>query len=316
MNELQIRRWMRGECGKMGWTLLIYNMIMSTAVTAVCMVDALIKTVMHSLEGTGEDLADIYANALSDSMTSNAWGYIFAMLLGWGILLLWKKKQFCLREIWQLKKPMTCSVFFRILFVFLSGQAVFQVIAIALESLFSLFGMSVMGPIESASAMGDSFSMFLYIGLFAPIGEEILFRGLILRSLQPFGKKFAILASAILFGLFHGNIVQSPYAFVVGLVLARLLSPEEYGLIGICLIFTTVLNGIVDSGFSNAIIRKKDATNEDYNTMFITNMVISVVLYVLLYFSAPLISAFFALELTTLVRAIGLVLIINALSLT
>ena len=45
--------------------------------------------------------------------------------------------------------------------------------------------------------------------------------------------------------------------FVVGLVLARLLSPEEYGLIGICLIFTTVLNGIVDSGFSNAIIRKK-----------------------------------------------------------
>ena len=104
--------------------------------------------------------------------------------------------------------------------------------------------------------------------------------------------------------------------FVVGLVLARLLSPDEYGLIGICLIFTTVLNGIVDSGFSNAIIRKKNATNEDYNTMFITNMVISVVLYTLLYFSAPLISTFFALELTALVRAIGLVLIINALSLT
>ena len=58
--------------------------------------------------------------------------------------------------------------------------------------------------------------------------------------------------------------------FVTGLVLARLLSPEEYGLVGICLIFTTILNGIVDSGFSNALIRKKDTTNEDYNTMFIT----------------------------------------------
>ena len=45
--------------------------------------------------------------------------------------------------------------------------------------------------------------------------------------------------------------------FVVGLVLARLLSPDEYGLIGICLIFNTVLNGIVDSGLSNALIRKK-----------------------------------------------------------
>ena len=51
--------------------------------------------------------------------------------------------------------------------------------------------------------------------------------------------------------------------FLVGIVLARLLSPDEYGLIGICLIFTTVLNGIVDSGFSNALIRKKDVTETD-----------------------------------------------------
>jgi len=247
MNELQIRRWMRGECGKMGWTLLIYNMIMSTAVTAVCMADALIRTVMLALEGTAEDLAEIYANTLSESMTSNAWGYIFAMLLGWGILLLWKKRQFCLREIWQTGKTMTCSAFFRILFVFLSGQAVFQVLAIVLESIFSLFGMSVMGPIESASAMGDSLSMFLYIGLFAPIGEEILFRGLILRSLQPFGKKFTILASAILFGLFHGNIVQSPYAFAVGLVLGY--TAVEYS-IGWAMVLHMINNLILGDMFT------------------------------------------------------------------
>lgn len=97
--------------------------------------------------------------------------------------------------------------------------------------------------------------------------------------------------------------------FIVGLVLARLLSPDEYGLIGICLIFTTVLNGIVDSGFSNALIRKKDVTDEDYNTMFITNMAISIVLYVLLFICAPLVSNFFHREeLTALVRATGLVL--------
>lgn len=105
--------------------------------------------------------------------------------------------------------------------------------------------------------------------------------------------------------------------FIVGLVLARLLSPDEYGLIGICLIFTTVLNGIVDSGFSNALIRKKNVTDEDYNTMFITNMVISIVLYVLLFFSAPFVSDFFKREeLTSLVRATGLVLFFNALSIT
>ena len=104
-------------------------------------------------------------------------------------------------------------------------------------------------------------------------------------------------------------------SFIVGLVLARLLSPAEYGLIGICLIFTTVLNGIVDSGFSRAIIRKKDSTKDDYNTMFITNMVVSVVLYVLLFLSAPFIAQFFGhKELISLVRVVGSILIINALS--
>ena len=66
--------------------------------------------------------------------------------------------------------------------------------------------------------------------------------------------------------------------FVVGIVLARLLSPEEYGLIGIVTIFTTVMLGVVDSGFSNALIRKKNATDEDNNTMFITNLAISILL--------------------------------------
>ena len=104
--------------------------------------------------------------------------------------------------------------------------------------------------------------------------------------------------------------------FLVGLVLARLLSPAEYGLIGICTIFTTILTSIVDSGFSNSLIRKRDVTNEDYNTMFITNMVVSVLLLVLLFFSAPLIARFFERpELVALVRVMGLLLILQELSL-
>lgn len=105
--------------------------------------------------------------------------------------------------------------------------------------------------------------------------------------------------------------------FIVGIILARLLSPDEYGLIGICLIFNTVLNGIVDSGFSTSLIRKKDCTNEDYNTMFITNLVISIVLYVILFFLTPYVSIFFQREeLTSLIRVTSLVLIFNALSIT
>lgn len=104
--------------------------------------------------------------------------------------------------------------------------------------------------------------------------------------------------------------------FLVGIILARILSPAEYGLIGIVTIFTTILTGIVDSGFSNALIRKQSVSKDDYNTMFITNMVFSVLLFVFLFFCAPLIAKFFARqELISLVRVMGLILIIQALSL-
>jgi len=105
--------------------------------------------------------------------------------------------------------------------------------------------------------------------------------------------------------------------FVVGIVLARLLTPAEYGLIGICLIFTTVLSGIVDSGFSTALIRRKDTTDDDYDTMFITNMVMSILLYIALYYSSPFIADFFERpELVDVIRAMGLILFFQALSIT
>jgi len=105
--------------------------------------------------------------------------------------------------------------------------------------------------------------------------------------------------------------------FLVGLVLARLLGPDEYGLIGICTIFTIVFTGVVDSGFSNALIRKKETTNDDYNTMFITNMVASILLYAILFLCSPIIASFFSRpELVSLVRAMGLILILQALSIT
>lgn len=104
--------------------------------------------------------------------------------------------------------------------------------------------------------------------------------------------------------------------FIVGIILARLLSPAEYGLIGIVTIFTVILTGIVDSGFSNALIRKQDVSDEDYNTMFLTNMVFSIVFFIALFFCAPYIADFFGRpELIDLTRVMGSILIIQALSL-
>lgn len=114
---------------------------------------------------------------------------------------------------------------------------------------------------------------------------------------------------------FIDNLASSGISFLVGLVLARLLTPSEYGIMAIITIFIAVSNSIVDSGFSNALIRKTDAKRVDYNTVFIFNLIVSAVLYVVLFFLAPAISVFFREPLLVdVMRVIGWVLLINALA--
>lgn len=104
-------------------------------------------------------------------------------------------------------------------------------------------------------------------------------------------------------------------SFLVGLVLARLLTPDEYGLIGIVTIFTTILLGVVDSGFSNALIRKKEVQEKDYSTLFYSNLAISILMFLLMYAGAPFIANFFEQpQLVELCRVMGLLLIFQALS--
>ncbi len=79
------------------------------------------------------------------------------------------------------------------------------------------------------------------------------------------------------------TVVSFAVHFVVGIILARLLSPDDYGLIGIITIFISIADCITISGFFSSLIQKKDANADDYNTMFFSNMVSSSVLYLVLF---------------------------------
>lgn len=99
--------------------------------------------------------------------------------------------------------------------------------------------------------------------------------------------------------------------FLVTIVLARLLAPEVYGLISLVLVFTTILQVFVDSGMGNALIQKKDADDLDFSSVFFFNLVMCFALYVLLFFSAPLIATFYHKpELTPVIRVLGITLLI------
>ena len=112
------------------------------------------------------------------------------------------------------------------------------------------------------------------------------------------------------------NVAQFGVSFIVSIVLARLLSPDDYGLIGIISIFTVVCNTIINGGFSFALIRKKNATNDDYNTAFIVNFGLSILLYGIVFIGAPLIAQFFNRdELVDLTRVSTLGMVVGALAL-
>ena len=109
------------------------------------------------------------------------------------------------------------------------------------------------------------------------------------------------------------SIAGQGITFLVGLVLARLLSPQEYGLIGYITIIVAILNSIVDSGFSNALIRKKDAGEIDYNTTFIFNLVLSLLMAGVMIVAAGPISRFFnEPALVPLIRVMSAIVVINA----
>ena len=103
---------------------------------------------------------------------------------------------------------------------------------------------------------------------------------------------------------------------IISIVLARLLDPTEFGLIGMLVIFTSIAQSILNSGLGSALIQKKDATEIDSSSIFYFNLAVGILLASLLYFSAPLIAKFYQEPmLTALTRVLSLNLVINAFSL-
>ncbi|MDZ7719675.1 MAG: lipopolysaccharide biosynthesis protein [Balneolaceae bacterium] len=115
------------------------------------------------------------------------------------------------------------------------------------------------------------------------------------------------------FWSFIQNFSVQINAFIVGIILARLLSPREFGLIGMLTIFIALSSTLVNSGLKDALIRNPNCTEEDYSTAFFFNVGMSFGLYLILFFSAGLIAQFYnEPELVSLVRVLSITLIINA----
>lgn len=235
MEEKQVNKWLRRQFSVVGWVLLIYYGLMNVLVIGTMIVDE----VKQYLKGFAA--GNFYPEMDPSALANNASGYILTIFLGLLILWAWKGGDYR-REILHKEAPMKPGAFFAMLTLMAGAQLISGLWLETLEAIMNRFGKSILDMLDAVSGDSSTVSMFLYSVVLAPISEEILFRGFALRSLRPYGKRLAIFGSAFLFAMFHGNLMQAPYAFLAGLVL------------GYCAVEYSVLWSMVLHVFNNLVL--------------------------------------------------------------
>ena len=114
---------------------------------------------------------------------------------------------------------------------------------------------------------------------------------------------------------FIDNFSQQIVNFIVGVILARLLLPSDFSVIGVIMVFIAISNVFVNFGFNDAIINKKKVTQLDYSTVFWANITLGLLVYIILYFSSPFVELFFDMyNLSYYIRLTGLSIIFSSFS--
>lgn len=219
--EINYNKLLKKDFNKLGICLLFQNIIFYV----IGMIMLVSETIIIALKrGTIEDL-DSYK--LFSQIYQNGVTVVIPVLIGFIPFLLYRKKDFFKYDLkienktFNLKTILSwTSIILAVNYVFGLGS---NLIELGLNH-FGLTGNSCYSILEGSK----TFSMLLYTCLLSPVIEEFIYRGIILRSLDKYEKSFAIISSALLFALIHGNILQFPSAIAIGLILGYLA--EEYSI--------------------------------------------------------------------------------------
>mgnify|MGYP003292619516 CR=1 FL=1 len=113
---------------------------------------------------------------------------------------------------------------------------------------------------------------------------------------------------------FAERVMAQAVSLLVSIIIARLLDPSDFGVVSIVIVFFSFANVIISGGLNTALIQKKEADRDDYNTVFTISFILSVILYAVLFFTAPLIAKIYKQPiLTSIIRVLGLSLPVYAL---
>lgn len=192
-----------------------------------------------------------------DHMMKSGMEYLLFSILGVFLVWLITRKKIPNGQVFGENRRMDIHSFFKCFTVFMGIQLPFSLFGSAVEYGLNLFGYTAESGEDIAMGGSLTVSMFLYCSFAGPVAEELIYRWFVMRSLQKYGKSFAIVISAVLFGLMHQNLVQSLFGIAAGLVLGYVAMNYSikwsvlFHVLNNCL-FSEVLCKAV-SGFSDSV---------------------------------------------------------------
>jgi membrane protease YdiL (CAAX protease family) len=202
-------------------TVLAWGLYFVTT-TAVQIVIMVAFSVFGTVSAMAQDSQVDFVALTTDLMENMPWGWILLLgaLAGTPAFLLLRGKKMFTEDLTAVNERINASSFIALLAITLGCAALLQFGLIALEYLLQLVGLSL--PSGGAPPIEDMLSplVVFHIVLTAPVLEEIVFRGAILRTLRPYGANFAIVISSLIFALTHVYLYQATFAFFIGIVLA------------------------------------------------------------------------------------------------
>ncbi|WP_238916038.1 type II CAAX endopeptidase family protein [Clostridium sp. YIM B02555] len=223
-DETEMRKKLiKRDFNKLGLTILM-NELIANVVIFICVVIIFVGKILVNPNISQDGMLDV----LKDGRYSGTLS-IIGVVIAFIPFLIYRGKTFFQHDLRVENKKFNLKTVLVSAVVLLSLNSFLGIFASLLESLLNLFGLSANFALEQLESLNDfAIPMLIYTCLVAPIFEEFIYRGAILRSLEKYGKKFAIMVSALLFGMMHGNFYQIFMAMGVGLILGYLAT--EYSI--------------------------------------------------------------------------------------
>ncbi len=216
-----LKKQLKSDVNRVSIAIIVNSLIM----VVVVIIGMVVRPITVALRSGSADVMKTYNDIIEDNafwerVAESGVEYLLFSVLGVFAVWLIMRKKAPLTHLFKKRQSMNVHSFFHCLVIFMGIQLPIVLLNTLVETGLNQFGYTAEAGMEMAAGESLTITMFLYSSFVGPIVEELIYRGFVMRSMEKYGKSFAVVVSAVFFGVMHQNLIQSVVAIFTGLILA------------------------------------------------------------------------------------------------